>query len=252
MSRMPGLGVGMVLVMLALAGCASQSSTPFPESLKQAARLNTELGIGYMEQEQYDLARQKLMRALSQADLPETHVALAELYRRMDRAKLAEQQYRKALALAPDRPQTHNNYGVFLCDQKRYQDAVKQFLDAANNPDYSTPAYAYTNAGLCLLRQGRQRRAEHYFRQALQVNPRFGQALYEMAKLSYKKGHYMHARAFLERYGAVASPTPASLWLGVRTERKLGDSAAAHKYAGQLRKQFPQSDQARLLGSGGG
>lgn len=247
MNRRAAARLGAVLLVLALAGCATQSNTPFPESVKQAARLNTQLGIGYMQQEQYELAKDKLMRALSQADLPETHVALAELYRRMDRDKLAEEQFRKALDLAPDRPETHNNYGVFLCDQGRYQEAVSQFMQAVNNPDYSTPAYAYTNAGLCVRRQGDSRQAEKYFRQALQVNPRFGQALYQMAALSYREGKYMKARAFLERYAQVAAPTPDSLWLAVRTERKLGDKQAAAKYAQKLRKQFPDSNQAGKL-----
>ncbi|HYW04551.1 MAG TPA: type IV pilus biogenesis/stability protein PilW [Gammaproteobacteria bacterium] len=247
MNRRAALRLGAFLVVLALAGCATQGNTPFPESVKQAARLNTQLGIGYMQQEQYELAKQKLMRALSQADLPETHVALAELYRRMDRDKLAEKQFRKALDLAPDRPETHNNYGVFLCDQGRYKDAVSQFMQAVNNPAYSTPAYAYTNAGLCVQRKGDSRQAGKYFRQALQVNPRFGQALYQMAALSYRKGKYMNARAFLERYAQVAPPTPDSLWLAVRTERKLGNKQAAAKYAQKLRKQFPDSDQANKL-----
>ena len=64
-------------------------------------------------------------------------------------------------------------------------------------------------------------------------------ALLPMAEVSYRKGAYLQARAFLQRYEAVADRTRESLMLGVRVETQLGDEASAEKYRKALREQHP-------------
>ena len=54
-------------------------------------------------------------------------------------------------------------------------------------------------------------------------------------------------RAFLERYLGKVEPSPAVLWLGVRVENALGDAAAASKYGDQLKRDFAESVETRLL-----
>jgi type IV pilus assembly protein PilF len=81
----------------------------------------------------------------------------------------------------------------------------------------------------------------------LDINKVLPEPLYQMAELSYKQQKYMHARAFIERYGAVARPSPQSLLLGVRVELKLGDHQAVSKYAAQLSSQFPDAQETTEL-----
>ena len=83
------------------------------------------------------------------------------------------------------------------------------------------------NAGNCARSAGDLKRAEENFRKALAVKPRFGEALFQMADLEYSQTEYMSARAFLERYLEVGRTSPATLWLGVRIERGLGNKAQA-------------------------
>jgi len=54
----------------------------------------------------------------------------------------------------------------------------------------------------------------------------------------------------VKRFLAVNQPTPEIIWLGYRTERKLGDSTAAAGYARRLQAEFPNSVQAQALRSG--
>jgi ATP-dependent protease ClpP protease subunit len=57
----------------------------------------------------------------------------------------------------------------------------------------------------------------------------------------------LQARAFLQRYTAVASPTASVLWLGYRIETALGDTSAAQEYGRRLKADFAVSTETGLL-----
>ena len=235
-----------VIFVLALAACAPQ--TVREEGVSSPARLNVELGKAYIHEGDFKQAMTKLQRAIEQSpNYAEAHGALAILHWRLGELDKAERAFREAIRLNPDDPQLHNNFGVLLCEQQRYELAEQQFMQALTNPLYETPEHSYTNAGLCALRRPDHTLAEKHFRAALQKNPRFAPALLRMGEISFDGQHYLQARAYLQRYSEVAQPTAESLWLGVRTERKLGDRNAASNYALRLRSNFPDSEQTRLL-----
>lgn len=245
------LGAGGLLAAVLLTGCVS-SGPQFPGdkvSMTQASQYNTQLGIAYLQQGNRDLAMQKLQKAIKQnPDNADAYVGLGLLYDSIGDTDKADDAYEKALDKAPDDPKVQNNYAVFLCQHGKQQKSLKYFLQAAQNPLYSTPDAAYTNAGVCALQIPDRKIAEQYFRKALDVNPIFPDALYQMARLSYRQKKYMQARAFIERFSSAAShPRPEVLWLGVETERALGDTQNAAMYAGKLKKLFPNSPQAQQL-----
>lgn len=234
---------------LVLAGCTT--TTPeerFQGSDEEAAEINTRLGVGYMQQGHNQRAREKLLRALDQNPrYAPAHRAMAELYVRIGDPEEAEDHYRRSLRLDSGNPETRNNYGVFLCDQGRLEEADEQFLRAARNRDYATPEYAWTNAGVCARMDGKDEQAEEYFRQALRLNPGFHSALIEMAELHYDRGEYPQARRFIRNFHNVVRPTARSLWLGVRVAREIGDVEQAQSFARRLRDDFPDSRETRQL-----
>jgi type IV pilus assembly protein PilF len=71
-----------------------------------------------------------------------------------------------------------------------------------------------------------------------------------MAQLRYRQGRYEDARRLVARHAAVARPSAASLWLGLRVERRLGRRTAELSYADQLRRRFPGSPEAQALQRG--
>jgi type IV pilus assembly protein PilF len=239
--------VSAVLLILAVMGCTSSGGV-MPSNLRNAAAINAELGLAYMEQGNEELAMDKLQLALKQdPESADAHHYIAQLYMKLGKNGEAEEHYRKALSLSPANPMLLNNYGVFLCGQKRLAEAEKKFLEAVKQPFYKAPEMAYNNAGLCALQVPDPVKAEEYFRDALRVNPRMPDALYSMADLKFKQRDYFYSRAFLQRYLEVAPATPAILWLGVRMERGLGNEASAAKYAKQLQDEFPMSQETALL-----
>ncbi|MDE2089920.1 MAG: type IV pilus biogenesis/stability protein PilW, partial [Gammaproteobacteria bacterium] len=225
---MKRLSLLLVLVSVAYlsAGC-TPSYQPREEqqsTATKAAEINTQLGIIFMQQGKRDLALKKLKQALRQdSGLPSAHEAIAILYQELGETRKAGEHYEEAARLDPKDPIIQNNYGAFLCSQNKVKQAERHFMIAIKNPLYKTPQDAYTNAGLCMLRIPDRNKAEGYFRKALQVDPKAPIALREMARFNYHAAHYLNARAYLQRYMAVAPQTPDTLWLGIRIERKLGD-----------------------------
>jgi len=165
-------------------------------------------------------------------------------------AKSAEQHYARAAELAPKSGDTNNNYGRFLCATGRSSEAQKYFARAMEDPFYKTPGILYSNAGMCLADHGSDAQlsqAEDYLRKALEADPNNALALYYIAKVLYTKNDFFHARAFVQRFETLGKPDPAALLLARNIEVKLGHADSAKDYAQRLHKDFPDSEQTRLL-----
>lgn len=245
---LPGvLGLGLALL---LGACASAPVAPGEQGDERTrvAEINTQLGVEYMRQGENEVALRKLERAL-EADprYARAHEAMGLLYARIGESAKAEENFRRATALAPEDSSIMNNYGLFLCQQNRREEADALFGRALANPLYATPQLVYTNAGTCARGGGDLDKAEAYYRDALQRDPELGPALYGMAEIHFERARYLPARAYLQRFEAVSDPSPESLWLGVRIERRLGDRDAEASYAVALANRFPDSREAGLL-----
>lgn len=236
----------LLIVSLPMMGCGAKLGDKGLNN--EFASANLRLGVAYLERGEYEQALEKLNRALeSDPKYALAYSVRGFLYQRIGEKRKAEKNYKKALSLDKSNSELLNNYGQFLCSDRRYDDAHKIFLQAASNPLYSTPETALTNAGICAIADGKLAMAEKQLRRALQKNPKFPVALLHMAHLSYQRGKDISARAHLQRYLENSSPTPDSLWLGIRIERKLGDKNALASYELLLRNKFADSNEAGLL-----
>mgnify|MGYP000676989826 CR=1 FL=1 len=65
--------------------------------------------------------------------------------------------------------------------------------------------------------------------------------LLPLAEVSYRKEAYLQARAFLQRYEAVAADNEESLKLGYLIETALGDQSSADRYRLELRENYPNA-----------
>ena len=214
----------------------------------EAAATNLRLAVEYMQRKEYETALEKLDRA-RQADpgYALTYNTYGVLYQTLGDNARAEQNFKRALQLGGDDSATMNNYGRFLCQQNRVDEADAVFRKAANNPLYEAREIPLTNAGICMLGSKRLPEAEKYFRGALELNPRMPTALLQMSRLTFEQGDALRARGYLQRYLEVGNPTAESLWLGIQIEEKLGDKDAVSSYSMMLRNNFPDSEQAQKL-----
>tara|TARA_B100001142_G_scaffold254900_1_gene256006 strand:- start:536 stop:1312 length:777 start_codon:yes stop_codon:yes gene_type:complete len=242
----------MLIVVITLSACnqvrSSNQNIRVSQTTSKIATANLDLGIEYLKQGAYENALKNLEKA-KKADpvYAPIYNVFGLLYQQLGDTKKSEENFKRALSLNKNDSSTLNNYSNFLCQQNRIEEAEKKFLKAASNPLYDSPEIAITNAGLCLSKNQRERDAEKYFRQALELNPRVPQALIKMCEISYNQKEILTSRAFLQRYHEVARHTPRSLWLGIQIEQQLGNKDTVSSYVLQLKNNYPESQEAKLL-----
>ena len=216
--------------------------------LKQASALNIQLALGYIERDQLGIAQEKLNKAIEQdPGNVDAYTTMAYLKRKVKEYEAAEEYYLEALSIKSNDPNIYNSYGGLLCQMGRYDDALEEIKKAYDNPFYETPYLAYANAGTCLLEKGEYKEAEKMLRRSLRDQPNYANALLSMAEIGVKTKKYLMARAYIQRYHAIARPTAESLWLQVQSEKALGAKEHYVKYAKQLLNDFPDSDEAGML-----
>ncbi|OUD12661.1 type IV pilus biogenesis/stability protein PilW [Thioflexithrix psekupsensis] len=238
---------------MGLLGCGSkggfqQAAQHNRQQPEKAAEINMQLGIEYMRRQQYDIALNRLEKALEiDPNYADGHNAMAVLYEQLGQTAQAQQHFQQALQLNPSGSDIHNNYGQFLCKRGQWEQAQQHFSRALENPLYRTPEIPLTNAALCAVRAKNYSRADSYLTQVLQKNPESLIALYQMSLIRYEQGQYTDAQNYFRRYLRLGSQSAETLWLGVRLARALNDPEQASQYAAQLRSQYPDSSETRLL-----
>jgi type IV pilus assembly protein PilF len=214
----------------------------------QAASLNLQLGYGYLQQGNLQIAKQKLERALSEdPHNPQVHSAMGLLDERLGKDKEADSEYRTSLSMAPHDPSLLNTYAVFLCSHNRAVEGVRNFEEAAANPLYRSPWVAFTNAGVCSREAHHEADAAQLYTRALQSNPAYAEAIYQASDLDFSQQKFAAARVRIDFFLTNNNATPDLLLLGWRIAQAQNDNAAANGYAQRLASQFPASDQARAL-----
>jgi type IV pilus assembly protein PilF len=243
--------------LLALGGCASTGTsdslhTSSANKALEAAQIHTQLGEAYMQRGDLKGALAKLQLALKYDDnyVP-AHTVLAVLYERIGEYGNAEHQYRRVLDLEPKSGSANNNLGAFLCRTGKVEESLQYFTRAAKDPFYQTPYAAYTNAGVCLIKIHKLAEAAQQFHDALSIDPKFPEALYQSARVWYLQGNAFRASAYLQRLESLGAAGPDTLKLGYEIETKLGDTVSAKSYRDRLIEQYPDSAQAKSLSSTG-
>jgi type IV pilus assembly protein PilF len=231
----------LILLLPFLTACVTVGGEP-PTRNEKASAINVEMGYGYMAQNNFEVANQKLLRALDQnPESASAHLAYATLQNRLLQTDVAQKHYKIATELDPNDSDAANNYGTFLCLNGSEAESEKYFLQALKNPLYKTPEYAYTNAARCLLRIDGKVKAKTYLRKALAAKSDFGNALIEMAQLEFEVENNDSAKLYVDRFHLAQRPTARSLWLAIRVELELNGENDVEELGQQLESDFPNS-----------
>ncbi|MGH6638957.1 MAG: type IV pilus biogenesis/stability protein PilW [Polaromonas sp.] len=247
-----------------LAGCASQqgisgasgnrgdivTESDEPDQ-RRRARLRLELATGYFEQGQTNVALDEIKQALAtDPTFVDAYNLRGLAYLRLNDIPLAEDSFRRALALDPRDANVAHNYGWLLCQQARYNDSFRLFAQAAANPSYGGQAKTLMAQGVCQVRAGLRTEAEKSLMRSYELdagNPVTG---YNLASLLYEGGELTRAQFYIRRLNNSELANAETLWLGIKTERKLNNREAVLQLADQLKKRFAQSSQAAAYEKG--
>lgn len=147
-----------------LSACTTPSAVEIKNSNSAVASINTQLALAYLDQNDPARGKEKLLLAQKQAPSdPSVWYVSGYFLERTGDILAAESSYLHAIQLAPHLGEAQNNYGAFLCRQKKYTTAITYFLSAANNPSYLNVAKAYENAAQCALKIPNKSLAATYF-----------------------------------------------------------------------------------------
>jgi type IV pilus assembly protein PilF len=235
---------------LLLSGCISTTTGTAPPEADDvdAAALNYQLGARYYQNDQYSLARDRLLLSIElNPKNAIAHSTLALTYEAMGNVRLATESFERAVRVGPKNFDVQNNYAVFLCNQRDFDRAQKHFEKAANHSKNDNSQVTLTNAGVCMMQQPNNAAAERYFRKALDRKSDYSEALLQLCLLKYKEQDYLGSRAFLQRFMGTSKTTAGVLFLGAQIEGKLGDERARTDYVNRLLRDFPTSPEARKV-----
>ena len=212
---------------------------------RKRARIRLELAIGYFEAGQTEVALDEIKKSLlADPNYAEAYNLRGLIYMRLDDAGLAEDSFRRAIALNPRDANTMHNYGWLLCQQNRYNDAVQQFSQALAVPNYGDTAKTLMTQGVCQIRAGQPAEAEKTLLKAYEIdagNPVIG---YNLATLLVQRSDWSRAQFYVRRVNNSPSANAETLWLGIKIERRLNNREALAQLASQLQRRFPQSREA--------
>ncbi|TWH76690.1 type IV pilus assembly protein PilF [Azomonas agilis] len=240
--------LSLILVFSSLLGCVSEGPTrplDTEQGRREARDAYVKLGLAYLQQGSTSRAKLPLSKALElDPNSAETHAALALVFQTELETKLADQHYRQAISANPT-ARILNNYGSFLYDQGRYEEALARFQQATNDPLYQERGRVFENLGLTSLKLGQTEQAREYFNRALRLDNQQPMVLLELAALSYDSKDYIVAKRYYDQYRVQQTnqqTLPArSLLLGIRLGRVFQDQNQIKILSMQLQRFYPAS-----------
>lgn len=252
----------VLLLAVALLGCAAQgqgggelrerTTESDQTDADRRARVRLELAGAYFSRGQFDTALDEVK--LSIAANPSSSAAYnlrALIYASLGDNALAEDSFRRALQINNRDADALHNYGWYLCQRQRFDEAVNQFQQALAQPQYRDTQRTLLARGICQARAGQLMEAEGSLMRAYELDPANPGAAMNLSDVLLRRGEFSRARFYVGRVNALQATTNAqSLWLAARIEHKLGNAVGARDLGEQMRSRFPDAPEVQLYDKG--
>ncbi|STZ09405.1 tetratricopeptide repeat protein [Moraxella caprae] len=256
-----------VLLTALLAGCQStsqSSSTVYqgtdPSQRKrdksELAQARTALAGQFIAQRQLDAAKRQLDEALeADSRYAPAYDMMGNLLRiegSPSNVAKADEYFKKAISLDPNFTQARNNYGVYLSERGRYQEAIEQFNIAGGTLGYRNRAGALENLGLTYLKINNPAAAEVAFNKAMETERGAVVARMEMIDILINRRESLKAKEYFEDLKSLSQmhgqPMPPRLiYQGIRLNILQNNRQEIQRLSSQLLSQYPLSDEAKKL-----
>jgi type IV pilus assembly protein PilF len=242
--------------LLVLAGCVSEQSyvgSDKPVSDRsfdniEAARTRISLGLNYLRRGDTSQAKYNLERARSFApNSAEVHSALAYYYQSVGEHKQAEEYFKLAIQKDSNYADAYNNYGAFLCQLQRYDEAEQLLLKAISRPGYIRVAESYENLALCQLQQNKFNKAKGYLDNSISHNTTRITSLTMAAGLAYAMGDNRQAKSHLDRIQRLGRVSARTVLLSYLIAEKNGDRDTMRSAEQLLLTLYTETPETRLL-----
>ena len=253
-----GLAAGLSLVSCATGPSGGQdgarpdmvTESDEPDGRKRA-RIRLELAVGYFEQGQTTVALDELKQSIAaDPNFGDAYNLRGLIYMRLNDFRLADESFRRAIALNPSDSNSLHNYGWLMCQQGRHAESLPLFAKAMANPQYADRPKTLLIQGLCQMRAGQRAQAEESLTRSYELdagNPITG---YNLALLLFQRDELVRSQFYIRRINNSELANAESLWLGIKVEHRMANRDAEEQLSTQLRKRYPQAREAALLDRG--
>jgi len=202
--------------------------------------LLTRTALGYW-QDRETLLKGMLQMAPQETELHINYGVYLQNHKRNDEAI---RHYQKVLSLNPGNPKAHNNMGNIMMEQGKYDKAIDHFKQAvASKPDYDN---AYLNWGLVHARKKEYDQAIVLFNKTLELNKDNVKAHYNLAlALAQTDRHDESVQHFREciRYNFKPADSYFSIGLNRFQEEEYQKAIDAFKNALRINRHYPSARQ---------
>lgn len=213
---------------------------------KQQGEAARNLGEVYFAQGNYSEALREFLKAESlYPDDPFLQNDLGLTYKAKKKPDLAITHFKKALALKPDYTSARNNLGTVYLDKGEWDTAISYFKEVAGNLVYASPHLPLSNLGWAYYNKKAYEPAEKYYLKALEIAPKFINALRGLGLTYMAMGRIPEGVEILE--GAVKEyPRNALLYYDLGTGyTALHDHESALNAYQKVEELAPKSSLAR-------
>ena len=239
--------LGLVAI---LSACVTTTDSRFTKkaSPEKAVDNYVMLGISYLRQGDYSMARKKIERALMiDPNSATAHNAMALYWQDRGEGELANKEYLIALDLDGDYSPANYHYGRFLMVLGQTQ-ACDYLRKASRDIHYTGRKAAFEDLGLCLFSQRDFKPAIAAYEKAWQMEGSSLIAAMNLTAIYVEQKRFDLAQRWFSRLESGIQKSQQehsamSLWLGIEIARASKDRNAEANYAFKLKKSFPESDE---------
>jgi len=190
--------IAFLFITMNLSACSNMSSPATPERQTKRVDIHYQLGIDALNKRNLPKAFEELLRAESMApNRSDVLDALAYAWQLRGNLDTANEYYQASLDHHPSSA-TYNNYGGLMLQMNKPKKAEEYFRKALDNPRYRHPDIAYINLGDALLLQKRFNEAIAAYRQARILNPVQEVSRIREARAYVRYGRTIFAKALYE------------------------------------------------------
>ena len=261
------------LLTLSLCACGHNIRSPIRPAIKSNKLINTQnkktnranLYNNNNQQSQKNLQTINAYLTLAKAQLDNKHWqsahknllkaqslnhknAMAQSYlgfysQQVGETKQAQKYYAKALNLSPNNPEILNQYGVFLCKQNDFTQAIKTFDQVIKHKSFTQLYLAYQNKGLCLYKKlnnskttldSTNSKSSKKIKQdikrsllaAIKHNKGLALSYLTLAEIEYKDKHFKKSYNYLKEFNNLAIPNERSTSLKNNLKKRLQTTSA--------------------------
>ncbi len=227
-------------------GCQTVSDRKVdPEKAVQA---RTQLAAEYIRTGDFDAAKRELDQAMQVNPRNALVNMMMGVLLQREGSQLnmekADRYFRAAISADPKNAQARNNYGTYLYQAGRYNEALTHLEIAGATLGYDQRYTAFESAGRIYLKLNDVNKAENSFNQALKISRNSYISMVELAEIYYLRQDIPAATKLYDNSVSLAGQNDQNaraLWVGIRLARANGNPMQTQVLVNQLRALYPDS-----------